>query len=422
MPTPLQVLMLEDSENDALLLLRELRRGGFEVTARRVDNAKDLKAALKGRSWDIILSDYSMGPFDALAALHIVQEQGLDLPFIVISGTIGEDAGVAAIKAGASDYFAKGKYARLIPAIERGLQEAAERRRRKEAEISVKRYAEQLEILAAELEQRVQERTAALQASEAKLRAALAQEQELSALKTSFTSMVSHEFRTPLSVIQSSIDLLTHYADRMDSGRRLEKLHLITRQVTRLVKLLDDVLTFTRAESTGFAFKPASLDLVALCEEICEELKGSSQKEITIAFAHQGSCRRVWGDEFLLSHILQNLISNAIKYSHDGGTVRIMVACDRDRMTLCVEDQGIGIPKQGQDRLFEAFHRATNVGQIPGTGMGLAIVKRAVDAHGGTIACESVEGQGTRFTVTLPATGGSEEGESDEHDYSSDRG
>lgn len=134
MQKPLKALILEDSPNDILLLLRELRRSGFELDHIIASTADEMRAALSNRDWDIILSDYSMGGFDALAALEIVQEFKIDIPFIVISGTVGEDTAVRAMKAGASDFFAKDKLTRLVPAVERELREAAGRRKRAQAE------------------------------------------------------------------------------------------------------------------------------------------------------------------------------------------------------------------------------------------------------------------------------------------------
>ena len=237
------------------------------------------------------------------------------------------------------------------------------------------------------------------------LRTALAKEKELNELKTSFTSIVSHEFRTPLSVILSSTELLTQYSERMNSERRAEKLITIERQVKRLVQLLDDVLTITRAESTGFQFKPTSLDLVALCEEIIEEVRVGYAQSVEIELTYQGIEGLIAADEFLFSHILQNLTSNAIKYSREGGRVQIKLIRSGQTLQLSVEDHGIGIPERHQNRLFEAFHRAANVGSIQGTGIGLTIVKRAVDAYGGTIAFKSVEDEGTTFFVQLPIPG-----------------
>jgi len=240
------------------------------------------------------------------------------------------------------------------------------------------------------------------------LRAALAQEKELNSLKTSFTSIVSHEFRTPLSVILSSADILTKYSDQLDEDQRSEKVENIRRQVKRLLNMLEDVLSITRSDSVGFDFKPSDLDLVALCDEIIEEARIAFDHGVKIDFIHEGACDSVKVDEFLYRHIMQNLTTNAIKYSRDTGTVRIRLNCADTEMTLRVEDEGIGIPEAHQNRLFEAFNRAANVGDIQGSGIGLTIVKRAVDAYGGRLKFESAEGKGTTFTVTLPYDGRSD--------------
>src|SRR5688572_1828110 len=134
MGKPLRVLIIEDSEDDALLLIRELKRGGYDVEFERVDQAREMQVALNQKTWDLILSDYSMPEFNAPKALELLKATGLDLPFIIISGTIGEDAAVAALKAGANDFLVKGKFSRLAPAIERELREAESRRERRRVE------------------------------------------------------------------------------------------------------------------------------------------------------------------------------------------------------------------------------------------------------------------------------------------------
>src|SRR5574341_1888023 len=134
MRRPLRVLIIEDSEDDTELLLRELRRGGYEVEFERVETADSLRSALTQKMWDLILSDYTMPQFRAPQALEVLKASGLDLPFIIISGTIGEETAVTALKAGANDFLIKGKFARLGPAIERELREAETRRERKRAE------------------------------------------------------------------------------------------------------------------------------------------------------------------------------------------------------------------------------------------------------------------------------------------------
>jgi PAS domain S-box-containing protein len=147
MKSLLRLLVVEDSEDDAELILREIKRGGYSVEFERVETKSDMKRALAGGSWDIILSDYSMPQFSAMAALQALKESGLDIPFLVISGTIGEETAVTALKAGAHDFLLKGKLARLIPAVERELRDAETRRSRHEAELRYKLLVEQLPII-----------------------------------------------------------------------------------------------------------------------------------------------------------------------------------------------------------------------------------------------------------------------------------
>ncbi|MDZ8136902.1 MAG: histidine kinase dimerization/phosphoacceptor domain -containing protein [Nostoc sp. DedQUE04] len=155
MSVPLRVLLVEDSEDDALLLLRELQRGGYEVTFERIDTPTAMKAAIAEQIWDIVICDYSMPTFSAPAALKQVKESGLDLPFIIVSGTIGEDTAVAAMKAGAHDYIIKGNLARLTPAVARELREALVRRERKQASEQIKASLQEKEVLLKEIHHRV---------------------------------------------------------------------------------------------------------------------------------------------------------------------------------------------------------------------------------------------------------------------------
>src|SRR2546425_1177722 len=154
MSKPLRILVVEDSENDTLLLLRELRRGGYDPTFERVDTPVAMSAALDRESWDIVVADFSMPQFNALAALELLKKKAIDLPFIIVSGTIGEEVAVQAMKNGAQDYIMKGKLARLVPAIERELREAVERRERKRAERALREDEEQFRV-AREIQQRL---------------------------------------------------------------------------------------------------------------------------------------------------------------------------------------------------------------------------------------------------------------------------
>jgi PAS domain S-box-containing protein len=238
--------------------------------------------------------------------------------------------------------------------------------------------------------------------AEAALRHALEQERELNELKSRFISMTSHEFRTPLTTILSSAELIQIYGARWSDERKQVHFGRIRSAVRNMTRLLDDILILGRGEAGRLTFAPAPLDLAQFCGSLIEELQLGVGAGYTLEFTSAGECGAVHMDEKLLRHILGNLLSNALKYSPAGGRVRLALHCAGGQATFTVQDQGIGIPADAQPRLFETFHRAHNVGAIPGTGLGLAIVKKSVDLHGGAITFVSAEGKGTTFTITLP--------------------
>jgi PAS domain S-box-containing protein len=239
--------------------------------------------------------------------------------------------------------------------------------------------------------------------AEEELRKTLEKEKELNELKSRFVSMTSHEFRTPLTTILSSSELLEFNRHRWTEEKQLTHLHRIQNAVHHLTQLLNDVLTLSKAEAGKVEFKPSPIELVPFCRELVEELQPSGVPTHEISFTHEGNDATVTVlDKRLLWHILGNLLSNAIKYSPEGSTVEFSLTQRRDRVVFKIKDYGIGIPAEDQPRLFESFHRAENVGTIQGTGLGLAIVKQCVDLHGGEMTVESVVGKGTTFVVSLP--------------------
>lgn len=241
--------------------------------------------------------------------------------------------------------------------------------------------------------------------AEAVLQRNLAREKELSQLKSRFVSMTSHEFRTPLTGIQSSIDMLEHYCDRLPKNERQELFQQIQTGVSRMTEMLDNILLIGRVEANRMAFQPVPLDLSALCRAICKEvsivkLAHSNQPKIELNYLTDVSEYVL--DPILIRHMLENLLSNAIKYSPQGGTITCQVDASASELSFMVSDQGIGVPEADKSKLFDAFHRADNVGAISGTGLGLAIVKQSVELHGGHIQLWSELGKGTRFTIQLP--------------------
>lgn len=237
---------------------------------------------------------------------------------------------------------------------------------------------------------------------EEELRSALLKEKELNELKSRFITMTSHEFRTPLSTILSSAELLEHYRHRWNEEKQLTYLRRIQCAVKHMNEILNDVLIIGRAEAGRLDFRPTQLELVEYCRNLVEEIQLNVKNQHAIAFSSQNQSILCCMDEKLLGHILSNLLSNAIKYSPTSSTVKFTLTLEQEQAVFEIQDRGIGIPPEDLPHLFESFHRATNVGNIQGTGLGLAIVKNCVDTHKGEITVRSVVDMGTTFTVTLP--------------------
>ncbi|MEL7502307.1 MAG: ATP-binding protein [Cyanobacteria bacterium J06554_6] len=247
--------------------------------------------------------------------------------------------------------------------------------------------------------------------AEAEIRNALDRERELNEMKTRFVSMTSHEFRTPLTTILSSAELLEHYGGQLDERRRLKHIFKIKTATGHMTDLLNDVLLINRAEAGKVVFDPQPLVLNEFCQEMLEELQITTQRH-QLTLRSQLSDIPDLLDRKLMRHILGNLLSNAINYSPDGGCVLVSLERQEGDIRLGVADQGIGIPIEARATLFDSFVRGSNVGNISGTGLGLAILKKSVEFHGGQIAYESVLGEGTTFMVTLPSQSGEAEGHS----------
>ena len=242
--------------------------------------------------------------------------------------------------------------------------------------------------------------------AEAEIRASLEKERQLNEFKSRIVSVISHEYRTPLTTILSSAEILERYSNKLTEERKRQHFHRIQTTVQRLTNLVSEVLVVNQAEAEKLSFTPTPLDLVEFCRELVTELQLTAKEDHTITFVNQGNCSGACLDEKLLRQILTNLLSNALKYSPEGDTVNFELTCDQNLVTLRIQDKGIGIPLADQQQLFESFYRASNVGIIRGTGLGLLIVKKCVDLQGGQIAVESEVGVGSTFTVTLPLNQG----------------
>jgi PAS domain S-box-containing protein len=235
-----------------------------------------------------------------------------------------------------------------------------------------------------------------------RLETALQKERELGEMKTNLMRTLSHEFRTPLSIIQISVDILDRYFDRLEPARRDERLNIVRGQVRRLTEMLDDI-SFVVAGAIGhLRFQPIYTDLAQYVERILKDISTATGQKHNIAYQHSGDLSRVWIDQVLITRILNNLVSNAFKYSTASREVSVNIRAEGGFAVLEVSDHGIGIPAEDVERIFEPFYRAGNVGAIGGTGLGLNIVKECVSLHGGRITVDSRENEGTTFTVVLP--------------------
>ncbi|MBD0268549.1 MAG: CHASE3 domain-containing protein [Cyanobacteria bacterium Co-bin8] len=230
----------------------------------------------------------------------------------------------------------------------------------------------------------------------------LAQERELSELKLRLFSMVSHEFRTPLSVILASSQLLGEILETQIEPSYLKNLDRIQSSAKLMNQLLTDILTLTRAEAGNLEFKPEWLDIEAFCLNLLEDIQSANLTQHPLKFVSQDCCGRVYLDEKLLYWVLSNLLLNAIKYSPLYSPVQLTLSCDRNGTCFEVRDWGMGILGTDQAQMFDPFYRGKNVEGVTGSGLGLAVVKECLELFGGTISWTSDVGQGTTFVVQIP--------------------
>ncbi|MFN8446128.1 MAG: PAS domain S-box protein [Caldilineaceae bacterium] len=240
--------------------------------------------------------------------------------------------------------------------------------------------------------------------AEQTLRQSLEQEKELVQLRTRFVSMASHEFRTPLAAILAATETIIAYRDRMNPAQIDARLNKIRQQVMHMRDLMEDVLYLARVQAGRAEFRPTRGNLDLLCLEIMEVFEGQPEYRGRIVYSSTLYPAPHCYDENLVRKVVNNLISNALKYSAPEKEVYLTLAQDATHIQIAVRDQGIGIPANDLKHLFEPFHRAENVGTIAGTGLGLSIAKQAAELHGGTLLVESQVNVGTVFTVMLPVS------------------
>ncbi|ACK68511.1 response regulator receiver sensor signal transduction histidine kinase [Gloeothece citriformis PCC 7424] len=374
------VLLIEDNLAEARLLQEILK--GAHLKQFNLCHVKRLEEGLQKvqqERFDIILLDLTLPDSAGLESLNPLLKLAPHIPIVVLTNTNDDDLAVEAVRRGAQDFLVKRHV--TLELLVRSLCYAIER----------KQVAEELREMNEKLENRVQERTAEL------LKA-----KELNQLKTEFVSMLSHDFRNPLNTILLSAGLLEDSSDRLTKEQQLTYFQMIRTAIKDMDQLLTEVLIIGRADSGRLKLNPIPLNLKEFCQYIIDSFRINLIPSHQLIFNSQGNFEQGLWDENLLRHILNNLLGNAIKYSPEGGKIRVDLIEKGERVILSVEDQGIGIPLEDQQKLFKPFFRANNVENIAGTGLGLAIVQRCVETHGGQIEVKSQVGEGTTFIVTLP--------------------
>ncbi len=238
--------------------------------------------------------------------------------------------------------------------------------------------------------------------SERLTRLALEKEKELNELKTRFISMASHEYRTPLTAIKIYADILKMKGNRIEESKFNGYIDNIEKSIGYMVDLISDVLTVSKAEAKKLPYNGVEFDFPDFINSVLDQIRDNNGKKHLINFNYAANIRQIYSDKNLLTQIISNLVTNAIKYSAENEPVEVEAGTEGEKIFISVSDNGIGIPEKDQPNLFEAFHRGSNVGTIPGTGLGLTIVQKSVELNGGVLIFKSKEGKGSTFKVFLP--------------------
>ncbi len=327
---------------------------------------------------------------------------GMDLSALRKDGTVFPiEISLAAYKTGdrkevvsfVSDITKRKKDEEALKALAEELENKVDKRT-EELSQAIKELQQMNENMNREIEQRKK--------AEQEARRAFEKEKELGELKSRFVSMASHEFRTPLSGIMTSVSLIDRYNASGDSEKIAKHVQTVKMSVHSLTNILNDFLSLDKLEEGRIECRPTSFDLEDFARDLAQEMQLLAKKNQTILYENCGLKEVVFLDKEILRNVLINLLSNALKYSGEGSVVRFVTEIFHGRIAITVKDEGLGIPESEQKHLFERFFRARNATNVQGTGLGLNIVKRYLDLMNGTIEYDSRENEGTTFIVLLP--------------------
>ena len=461
MTSNLRILILEDNQEDADLLNRELQKSGLDFTSEIVHTQEKFEYALDHFTPDLILSDYSLPSFDAVTAFDIKQNKFPHIPFIIVSGIIGEENAVTLIKKGVTDYTPKDKLFTLSTKINRALKETQER---KEKELIAEKLKEQalalmlankelrsqndekekraidlinlsealkiqkeelrkaneelhkkaqllylqeeklistnddLSLLNRHLENRVFERTWALENLNQELT-------NLSLSKDKLLSVISHDLRNPLTALLLASEMLNTRIEEMQLKGIDPFAQIINRSSNNILHQLNELVDWAKKQQEKVILNRERLHLEATVNQSFELIKeNATQKDIVLENKVPADIY-VKADTLMLRSILQNLVTNAIKFSEEGGLVKVKAALKENMVVVFIIDCGIGMEAHTRANLFKEFNKATTPGtnNEKGSGIGLKLVKDFVTQMGGTVGVESEIKKGTTILFTLPA-------------------
>jgi signal transduction histidine kinase len=401
----IRILHVEDDAHDRELVEETLRAAGVVFEIVRADGRETFESALSRSAFDVILADDRLPSFDGETALAMAVERAPDTPFIVVSGTLGEEVAVARLKAGATDYVLKQRLSRLPSAIARAMSEARMRAGKARAEAEVRR-------LNAALEARVLERTAqladanrALAEQDVAVRLARDEAERANRAKSDFLSRMSHDLRTPLNAVLGFAQIL---AADSPSASQQECVQQILAGGRHLLDLINEVLDITRIEAGHLSLSPEPVgvgDIARHATALVAPL--AAERGIDVAL-EEGPLMggAVMADRQRLNQILLNLLSNAVKYNRPRGRVTVSVEAGAPgRLRIRVRDSGAGIPPEKVKLLFRPFERlGAELTTIEGTGLGLTLSRGLAEAMGGSIGVDSAVDRGSTFWVELAST------------------
>lgn len=386
----LKVLIVEDDSVSALLLKRALEKNNHEIIG-IADSGEMALQILEEESAEIVMMDINLsGELDGIKTTEIINEK-FDIPVVYLSASSDAETLNKVVGTNPSAYVIKPFNIRELNMV----IELAIFKDRKEKE---------LQKLNNELEEKVKQRTAELYEANKELTKALEKEREINELKSRIVLNVSHGFKTPLTSILSSAQLLQLYAEKDHPFKQKIAKHAmkIENSVRALNNLLTSVLFFGKADANKMEYKPKKMFVQAFIKEVLDTVKAGVENQVKIKTELGDLPKVIVSDSELLYQVFENLLSNAVKYSKDEGEVKFVLNYEKGKLIAKIQDRGIGIPKAEQGQLYDRFFRAHNVGIVEGSGLGLSIVKKCLEVLKGDITFESEVGKGTTFHVTIP--------------------